>query len=125
MTMRLQEIATSVGVALINYGEETQACYEVKLANNMGQVDVAFLRSKDDVALVVRELMAQDANLHASQRLCGYHPVFAEYINYPNPFPHKTVIGTCRKAAKATEVEQVIEDYNATHSQVLTVNRLK
>lgn len=123
--MRLQEIATSVGVALINYGEDTQARYEVKLVDNMGKVDVVFLRSKDDVALVVRELMAQDANMHASQRLCGYHPIFAKYINHPNLFPHKTVLGTCRKAANATSVEQIVEDYNASHSQVLVLNRQK
>lgn len=123
--MILQEIATSVGVSLINYGEETQARYEVKLVNNMGQVDVVFLRSKDDVALVVRELMAQEANQHASQHISDYHTVFAKYIKYPNPFPHKTVLGTCRKAAKANSVEQVIEDYNASHSQVITVNRQK
>lgn len=123
--MRLQEIATTVGVAIINYGEETQARYEIKLVNNMGQWDVICVRSKNDMALVVRELMAQDAAKHASQRLCGHNPVFAKYINFPNPFQHKTVLGTCRKAAKATEVEQIIEDYNTTHSQVLTVNRHK
>lgn len=124
--MKLQEIATTVGVAIINYGEETQARYEIKRVNNVGQWDVICVRSKNDVALVVRELMAQDAARHAgTAHTFGQNAIFKRYYNFPNPFPRKTVIGTCRKAAKATEVEQVIEDYNATHSQVLTVTRQK
>ena len=123
--MKLQEIATITGVTVINYGEETQSRYEVKAVNNMGQVDIVFLRSKNDVALVVRELMAQDAAAHAATRLCGYHPTFERYINFSNPFPKKTTLGTCRKAALSKSVEEVIEDYNASHSQVLSVNRLK
>lgn len=123
--MKLQEVATITGVDVINYGEVTDARYEVKIVNNMGQADVVYLRSSNDVKIVVRELMAQDANQHAAQRVCGFNPVFAKYINYPNPFAFKTVLGTCRRAARETAVEQVIDDYNATHSQVLTVVRQK
>lgn len=124
--MKLQEIATSVGVALINYGEETQARYEVKVTNNVGNVDVVYLRSKNDVSLVVRELIAQDAAKHAeASHFEGTNTILMRYINYPNQFPNKTTIGTCRKAANATSIEQIIKDYNATHSQELIVNRQK
>lgn len=123
--MRLQEVATSVGVKIINYGEETQARYQIKISNNMGQHDVIFVRSKSDMEEVLRELMAQDASNHAAMHKEGYLTTFAKYIEWPNPFAYKTVLGTCRKAAKAMAVEQLIEDYNATHSQVLTINRQK
>lgn len=123
--MRLQEIATITGVNVINYGEETQARYEIKVVNNMGQKDVVYLRSKDDVAAVVRELMAQDAASHAKRNACEQHPIFARYINFPNPFTFKTTIGTCRKAARATSVDKIVEEFNASHSQVLTINREK
>lgn len=124
--MKLQKIAASVGVALINYGEETQARYEVKITNNVGNVDVVYLRSKNDVSLVVRELIAQDATKHAeASHFEGANATLMRYINYPNQYPNKTTLGTCRKAANATPIEQIVKDYNATHSQVLTVHRQK
>ena len=117
MKAQLLTIAINNGIMPVLYGESTQSLYEVKFVNQhlVGSIHLA---GTSDVVALMRALVEEWLRGQQSKMTQEQHPSAAS-IFAANERKSVAAIVRCMN------VDSLIELYNATHSQQLTITKVK
>lgn len=118
MKAQLLTIAINNGIMPVLFGESTQSLYHVEVINQhlTGSIHLA---AKSDVLALMQALIDEWLRGQQVKMAQEQHPAAAS-IFAANERKSVTAIVRCMK-----NIDKLVELYNATHSQVLTVNKVK
>ena len=117
MKAQLLTIAINNGIIPVLYGESAQSLYEVKFVNQH-LVSSIHLGGKSDVVALMRALVEEWLKGQQTKMTQEQHPS-AVSIFAANE--RKSVVAIVR----SMDVDKLVELYNATHSQQLTITKVK
>lgn len=117
--MKAQLLSTAInnGIMPVLYGESTQSLYAVRF-RNQHHTGAIHLSSKGDVEALMRALVEEWLEGQQGKMECGRHQLAVEIFAKNE---RKSIVAI----AKAMNVDALVELYNATHSQVITITKEK
>ena len=118
MKAQLLTIAINNGIMPVLYGESTQSLYEVKFRNQHLASSI-HLAGKSDVLALMQALVEEWLSGQQVKMTQEQHPAAASIFAAND---RKTVAAIVRGMKN---VDELVELYNATHSQQLTITKVK
>lgn len=118
MKTQLLAIAINNGIMPVLFGESTQSLYQVNVINQhlTGSIHLA---AKSDVLALMQALIDEWLRGQQGKMTQEQHPT-ATSIFAANEHKSIPAIVRCMK-----NIDELVELWNATHSQVLTVTKVK